>query len=109
MRPLLHDGVRLLVGAFDRRPRVGEVWVYVAASGAVIAHRVMLRRPGGRFVLFGDSDLRADSSVPIERMVGQVVTADDDGTRFDVTGRSFRPVLAMFARVARRRALSVVR
>lgn len=106
MKPRLPSGSRLLVRSSERAPRTGEVWVFVAASGDVIAHRFLCTRRG-QLVFFGDNECRSDPHVDVDALVGRVVEFEVAGGRRSVVRRSMSPVLAMVGRALARRARMV--
>ncbi|MFV0317523.1 MAG: helix-turn-helix transcriptional regulator [Microthrixaceae bacterium] len=55
------------------KPRWGEVWAFVSATGELTVHRVLHQRPDRRWVLRGDGAQRTDVPVGPESLVGRVV------------------------------------
>lgn len=93
------------------RPRVGEIWAFVADDGGVVVHRV--RDHDGRMVTArGTGNRYDDDPVPVSRLVGRVVAArDGDGRarRFGSLDRRRAAASLGLRRLARRHLPAALR
>jgi hypothetical protein len=80
MWPTVRPPARVLVSS-STTPRRGEVWAFVAPSGAIVVHRCE-RRVGTMFLFRGDGFRHDDPLVSRGLLIGRVRRAEDaDGTR----------------------------
>jgi hypothetical protein len=86
------------------RPRVGEIWAFVADDGGIVVHRI--REHDGHTVTGrGTGNRYDDEPVPVSRLVGRVVAARDaDGhtRRFGPLDRRRAAASLHMRRLARR-------
>jgi hypothetical protein len=103
MLPAIAGGAELRIELASRPPRVGEVWLFVAESNALLAHRFVRRERQGRFVFVGDSAPRVDDAVAGDRLVGRVVEQRFEGLSQPVLRRSgWRPIVSFIVADVRR-------
>lgn len=93
------------------RPRVGEIWAFVADDGGIVVHRI--REHDGRMVTGrGTGNRYDDDPVPVSRLVGRVVAARDaDGhtRRFGPLDRRRAAASLHLRRLARRHLPAALR
>jgi hypothetical protein len=114
MWPTIRPPARVRLAAADR-PRRGEVWAAVDATGAIVVHRCE-RRAGPGYVFRGDGLRRADPWVPADRVVGRVVAVVDGrghrlmggADRVTGIGRLLRARLRSVARRTRKWAVGLM-
>lgn len=104
MSPWLTPPARVRVVTTQRRPRVGEVWAYVAAAGDVVVHRAAGHRRG-LAVFVGDANPGRDELVDRERLVGLVVDVERAGVLATVPRQSGVRPLTRWALNALRRLI----
>ena len=110
MAPAIEPG-RVLVGAGRRRPRRGEIWVYVGGDERFIVHRFR-SQDDGRAWFRGDANDRDDPAVDCDAIIGIVIAIEDQrghrrvGARARVLGRIRFDLLTVQSR-AKLRAPSV--
>jgi hypothetical protein len=75
-------GTRLLVQSAARRPRPGQVWVFVDNDDRVVAHRYICPRNSDTLWFRGDASVRFDAPVDRARLVGPAVLVDDGTSRW---------------------------
>jgi len=95
MAPRLAEGDRIKVEAVAPRSlRPGDVVVFESEAAGLVVHRLIWRdRPLGRptrIYTRGDALDRMDRSVPVERVVGRVVSVTREESRFNPTTRRDR-------------------
>lgn len=109
MAPTIVGGGRVEVIASRRRPRRGEVWAFVDATGTIVVHRYR-SADGGRMWFRGDGNPRDDLPVPAEAVIGRVAVVDDAnghrriGPKDRLRGRVRLDAESVRRRLARRRA-----
>lgn len=117
MGPLVASGAVLEVQPCAARDlRLGEVGLFVADTGHVLAHRLIRRHDDieQRHAFRGDARRRDDRPVPAARVLGRVVALRDDRGVLDLKKPLFRLLGWMFVLtplVARRaaRGIQIVR
>lgn len=97
MGPRFRTGSVVLVEPVERRPRLGEVWVFCTKDGVILAHR-FLRRRGDEFVFRGDAMPSSDAPVARSLLVGRVVSVDDGRRRWRPGAIRALPPLARLVR-----------
>ena len=85
MRPWLGDGDVVTIAPASRL-RPGDVVLYLAADGSPVLHRLVRRRPGGRWQMRGDALWRLDDPVPEACILGRLVRLEraEDGEVTDL-------------------------
>jgi len=80
MYPFIRDGDVISVASPDRRtPGVGQVVAFIHPdTGKLVVHRV-LRRRSAAWLLRGDNVRESDGLVPLDRIVGRVISVERGG------------------------------
>lgn len=103
MAPRLVPPARVRVAAATRRPRVGEVWAFVADDRTVVVHRSIGHR-GDRAAFVGDANRVRDALVRPEQLIGRAVAVDRQGHVVGIRRRdAIWPLLGWALRALRRR------
>ena len=88
MRPFIQDGDILLVEPVrEYRIRAGDIVLFGDRKGAVLAHRVIRinQRDGGtQFLVSGDANRATDGLIPLEHVLGRVVSLERKGHRRNI-------------------------
>jgi signal peptidase I len=88
MRPFIKDGDILLVEPVrEDRIRVGDIVLFGDRKGAVLAHRVIRIDQRGesiQFLVSGDANRATDGLIPLEHVMGRVVSLEREGHRRNI-------------------------
>ncbi len=69
MLPALVEGAEVEIAVFARRPRIGDVVLFLDETGATILHRV-IDVDSRSLQTLGDSAAAPDPRVPLDRVLG---------------------------------------